>query len=93
MCGIFGVLTKGNTGLTHDLYKKMITDLFKLSESRGKEASGIAFLSSDTIYVGKYAIPGSQMIVREEYRNIFKTVVYGPLKSQPMATESLRLSV
>jgi len=75
MCGIFGVMLGENVGFSYSSTKQTLDSLFKLSESRGKEASGIALLSSDAIYVGKYAIPGSQMIVREEYKNIFKKVL------------------
>ena len=72
MCGIFGVILGENSGFSYASTKQTLNNLFILSETRGKEASGVAFLSSDAIYVGKYAVPGSQMIVRKEYRNIFK---------------------
>ena len=75
MCGIFGVILGENSGFSYASIKQTVDSLFKLSESRGKEASGIAFLSSDAIYVGKYPVPGSQMIVREEYKNIFRKIL------------------
>ncbi len=42
MCGIFGVLVGKNSNFTPSLIKPTIKYLFRLSESRGKEAAGIA---------------------------------------------------
>jgi len=83
MCGIFGVILGENSDFSCSSTKQTFNNLFKLSESRGKEASGMAFLSPDGIYVGKSALPGSQMIARKEYENIFKKGVWKNSTSEP----------
>jgi glucosamine--fructose-6-phosphate aminotransferase (isomerizing) len=45
--------------------------LFRLSESRGKEASGVAARIGESIYVFKSPIPSSKLIKTKEYSNIF----------------------
>jgi len=71
MCGIFGVIADANSGLSVSDAKKTMDKLFVLSESRGKEAAGIAYLNPETIYVAKYAESASQVIRRKTYQNIF----------------------
>lgn len=44
--------------------------LFVLSESRGKEAAGVAVLNGDTIHVLKSAIPASAMVKSPEYARL-----------------------
>lgn len=75
MCGIFGVIYGENSSFTPISTKLVINELFKLSESRGREASGMALLSDNTIFVGKYALPASEMIRRKEYKRIFKEIL------------------
>ncbi|HOM53852.1 MAG TPA: hypothetical protein PLV57_22215 [Phycisphaerae bacterium] len=48
--------------------------LFRLSESRGKEAAGIAVLTDDRIQVYKEAISASEMIRRPEYSRLLESV-------------------
>lgn len=76
MCGIFGVILGKDSGFTHNKTKLIIDHLFKLSESRGKEASGVALSTSDAIYVAKHAVPASEMIRRKDYKDIYK-VAFG----------------
>ena len=40
MCGIFGVIGELNENFSKKDYKNCLDNLFVLSESRGKEASG-----------------------------------------------------
>ncbi len=51
--------------------KLAIDKLFLLSESRGKEAAGIAYLNPESIYVAKYAETASQVIKKNIYKEIF----------------------
>lgn len=74
MCGIFGVIHAQESGISPEKTEKIISGLCKLSESRGKEASGIALLTEENIYVTKYAIPASEMIKRREYKEIFNFI-------------------
>jgi glutamine---fructose-6-phosphate transaminase (isomerizing) len=70
MCGIFG-LVAGDVDLRVSQLKGIVDDLFLLSESRGKEASGIALLINDRIWVYKEPIPASQFIKKRAYREFF----------------------
>ncbi len=57
MCGIFGLIHKkdNKTG-------KIFRDLFILSESRGKEASGFAIKGKDNIRIFKTPFPASDLV-------------------------------
>ena len=67
MCGIFGVaVNKTNNALNQD-FEKILNDLFIFSESRGKEASGVAFKDDNGISVLKSGLSASQLIKSKEY--------------------------
>jgi glutamine---fructose-6-phosphate transaminase (isomerizing) len=70
MCGIFGILSKfGDVDLKsieHDINK-----LFILSESRGKEASGLAISYKDSVSILKNPVPASVTLKSEEYQRFF----------------------
>ena len=70
MCGIFG-LVAGDVDLGVGQLKSIVDDLFLLSESRGKEASGIAVQTDDEIWVYKEPIPASQFVKKRAYRELF----------------------
>ena len=59
MCGIFGLLIKEDLNFSSNSFKSIIDSLFKLSESRGKESSGIVFIIDKKIKVYKKALPAS----------------------------------
>jgi glutamine phosphoribosylpyrophosphate amidotransferase len=44
MCGIFGMVTERSPELSERFLEGVLVGLFHLSETRGKEASGIAAL-------------------------------------------------
>lgn len=71
MCGIFGIITKQEAGLDRDFTERVISDLFTLSETRGKESSGIAIRSAadSTIHVTKGDIPATELIRSVGYRS------------------------
>lgn len=46
MCGIFGVITSEKAGYNPSFLKKSLTTLGRISESRGKDSSGICFMDS-----------------------------------------------
>ena len=75
MCGIFGVIAKKNSYYSDKLLKNTITDLALLSESRGKDSSGIAFRNEDsnTINVFKGTVAISRLmshgLIRKELHN------------------------
>ncbi len=72
MCGIFGTLIGKDTHLSTQELASLTNRMFKLSESRGKEASGIAVRVNHSIYVLKEPISSSQLIKSDKYRNLFK---------------------
>jgi glucosamine--fructose-6-phosphate aminotransferase (isomerizing) len=76
MCGIFGY-TGNKKNLTPGLVKKRIKKLFILSESRGKEASGLAVFYDNRINVYKENIPASKMVQSRGYRDFFKRCIPG----------------
>ena len=71
MCGIFGIITKEKTKFTKYSLDSAIKELFKFSESRGKEASGMAALAKNAIFLKKQPISASQFIKSGQYKNFF----------------------
>lgn len=67
MCGIFGLIDKSK--LKSNYFKQNIGNLFKLSETRGREAAGIAIESKELIDIYKDSIPASKMLKSDEYKN------------------------
>ena len=64
MCGIFG-LVSFDKNLE---FKKLINQLFKLSESRGKEASGAVFRSESQIKYIKAPLSSSKLVASHSYK-------------------------
>lgn len=71
MCGIFGILLGKNTKLSPEQLMEIMNRMFKLSESRGKEASGIALRCKGSIYVLKEPITSSRLVKTTKYRTLF----------------------
>ncbi|HXH20254.1 MAG TPA: hypothetical protein VNJ07_14350, partial [Chitinophagales bacterium] len=61
MCGILGVSIVNKAPLKQD-YKKWVKELFLLSESRGKEASGFALCNGTQLRYLKTPFPASDMV-------------------------------
>ena len=72
MCGIFGIVIESQKPLNASVYKSIMDKLFKLSESRGKEAAGVAYLGNNAIYVAKFAEAPSAVIKKDDYKKIYK---------------------
>ena len=74
MCGIFGFHSlKNNDSQTIQITKK----LFELSESRGKEASGIALMQNQSITLIKSPEPASKLV----QSTLFKNKIEIPIKN------------
>ncbi len=71
MCGIFGVISSAPKQVTPHWVRGRTTELLKLSESRGKEAAGLAY--GETLHVLKRPYPASQFMRSDEYRDFFHT--------------------
>jgi glutamine---fructose-6-phosphate transaminase (isomerizing) len=63
MCGIFGLIQKNSTRNSGKIFR----DLFILSESRGKEASGFAIKRDGKINVFKTPFPASILVKRDVF--------------------------
>ncbi len=70
MCGIFGIAFNQGSGLGPDQFYQGLRDLFLFSESRGKEASGLAALHRDGIEVLKSHRPASHLVRGPEYARL-----------------------
>ena len=77
MCGIFGITVREDLNFDRKLIKSTVNDLFKLSESRGKEAAGMAIHSKEYIKVFKQPIPASVLIKNNEYNKILDGALVG----------------
>lgn len=72
MCGIYGFIPKTSKYSDVQVQKSFIPLLVKLSQSRGKDASGIAVIKDDEISVLKRPIPAKELIKTTEYEDLFK---------------------
>ncbi len=72
MCGIFGVTLTPASPFTDTDIETTVRDLFRLSESRGKEAAGIAVQSPDRIRVYKEAVTASALMRTDAYRGLLR---------------------
>lgn len=75
MCGIFGVLTSEGADHSADLIKRHIDTLFLLSESRGKEAAGIAIKTRDAVHVLKRSVSASEFIQTAAYSELLQKIL------------------
>jgi glucosamine--fructose-6-phosphate aminotransferase (isomerizing) len=72
MCSIFGVLTSKGSDHPDDIIKYHIDRLFLLSESRGKEAAGIAVNTGEAIHVLKQPVSASRFIKTPDYSDLLQ---------------------
>ena len=70
MCGIFGIGIRRDAVFPHTGVIHAVNDLFRLSESRGSEAAGLAVITSGGIDVLKDAIPPSHFIRSSQYKKL-----------------------
>lgn len=73
MCGIFGII--GNHHQNGDSIHRAIRELFLLSESRGKEASGFAFTNKNTIYVHRASHTAHLLMQEKEFSDAEATLL------------------
>jgi hypothetical protein len=77
VCGIFGVIIKPQAKVTKRSIEDLIKRLAILSESRGKDSSGIAFRNEieQTIHVIKGDIPIHELLKSDEYKFQLKSSI------------------
>jgi glucosamine--fructose-6-phosphate aminotransferase (isomerizing) len=54
---------------------EIVNEIFKFSESRGKEASGLALRFQNSIYIFKEPITSSKLVRTHQYRDLFNRIV------------------
>ena len=72
MCGIFGVVLGAHSSVTAPELRALVDALFRLSESRGREAAGLALVSGDVIRVHKQATSATEMLRTAEYDAVYE---------------------
>ncbi len=85
MCGIFGLVVNPDSGMCYNNTKELIKKLFRLSESRGKDAAGIAVRNSEGIYIYKRPVSASRLIRSDEYSEFLeKYLKRSYIKEEPL---------
>ena len=69
MCGIFGAVVREDVWSAQAV-RDLLSGLFLLSESRGREAAGLAIADDSSIRILKAAEPASTLIRSSTYRNV-----------------------
>jgi glutamine phosphoribosylpyrophosphate amidotransferase len=77
MCGIFGLAVAAGHGFDRAEWDRAIRRLFLLSESRGKEAAGIAVATAEKIVVHKDSVSASQMLKTKDYDRAIANALNG----------------
>jgi len=73
MCGIFGFkIVKNSQFLQDEEWKSLLRKLFFLSQSRGKEASGLAILRSKEISILRSNQPAEVLLKTSAYKDLLK---------------------
>jgi glutamine---fructose-6-phosphate transaminase (isomerizing) len=89
LCGIFGIVIGENLKLSPKELMQIVNSIFKLSESRGKEASGLAVRFKDSIYVLKEPITSSKLVKTTKYKELFNQT----LKTQAYSGNQLQAPI
>ncbi len=77
MCGIIGLVVSEKSTLGRNTIQDIIAKLYLLSESRGKEAAGMAVRTDNQIDVYKSPIPASKFIKTKKYQSIISDSLTG----------------
>ncbi len=87
MCGIYGIILKPQAKISWKTTHRLLTSLALLSTSRGKEASGAAFLSDQSIHFIKEPISASKLMKGKNYSKYIDHAgsIFGVQNAQPMA--------
>jgi glutamine---fructose-6-phosphate transaminase (isomerizing) len=72
MCGVWGFVSSDTSTFNTARLNEILDRFFTLSESRGKEASGLALVDKSSITVLKRALRAKKLIRSEEYRALLR---------------------
>nr|WP_319375699.1 hypothetical protein [uncultured Methanoregula sp.] len=75
MCGIFGIIIKDQSDKSIIHLRNQIIKLFKFSESRGKEGTGITIRTSKNIFLYKQQLAANQVIKSNEFSNFLDIAI------------------
>ncbi len=67
MCGIFGFIAHRRIGMQKPEWETVLHNLFRLAETRGKEAAGLAIATSERIGIHKDSTSASAMLKTHDY--------------------------
>jgi asparagine synthetase B (glutamine-hydrolysing) len=73
MCGIFGLVARRDAGLQKAQWVSAVERLFVLSETRGKEAAGIAIATSRNIVATKDSVSATEMMKTSEFAQVLNS--------------------
>lgn len=85
MCGIFGLIALPQAGLDRAACSALLDELFRRSESRGREAAGLAIRYQDQLSVFKKPLAASEMIKRADYQRMLGTAIPDRRLTGPLA--------
>ena len=85
MCGIFGLISAGKTQCNASLTDQLVRLFYTLSESRGKEASGIALLLNDRLDIVKAPVRGRDFLAVDEVRPLLEMLTEAMQSNTPVA--------
>lgn len=91
MCGIFGIIANQESGVTPEQFKQTLYKLYRRSQSRGQDASGIAFLFGKNIKVYKQPIPGSKLVKQADFRNLLDEAINKSFKADELMSPLVAL--
>ena len=74
MCGIFGWIVSENAKIAKKHYIKGVKELFLLSETRGKEASGLCFVNHQDVIVYKECIRARKLIHNDNFEQVLQHI-------------------
>ena len=72
MCGIFGAVIVKPKNVSRKFLTNLVSDLFVYSETRGREAAGIAIRNQNNFEVLKDALKATSFVNGEKFRRILK---------------------
>ena len=74
MCGIFGLVTLKKNNFKRSEFIKISNKLFQLSESRGKEASGLAVINDGKLVIQKSPLRPSKFIKTKPFKDLIQDI-------------------
>lgn len=74
MCGIFGFFARPDAQINYAQTNRVLADLYRLSESRGKESAGLHIYLPDAAqaWTLKGAVPATELLQRDAYKKLIQ---------------------